>query len=297
VAGVAALLNLGCCIASHPAGASDQSRALQEITDTADRLCGAVATSGETTSIKLKGDVKAAVAGLVKHLADLGVNGTGEIEETKYQGIIQTQLGETLHDIRKCKLTIFKTLEQKLIEPSEPANAIHGKLLPGNDETPTSPCRDDPGNKIESGASFLFYGSNSAFAHSFPHTVISVYGKDVLWLDKDKSDELAVNLEIDGEDGRNIVKIVNNYFTINTNNFFGMEWPDRHTLVVYANDKIHSKVLAVKYLNEQAISLTGRIRIRNLVIDIGSEVTKFAGLSLSHTCFGGDSIADIAIGQ
>jgi len=101
-------------------GRAETAEVLKEITDTADRLCGNVAQSGNKSSTEVKGDVKAELSGLAKRLANLGVSGSGTIDESQYEGVVQEQLAETLKDVRQCKITIFETLQKKLLaEPPQ----------------------------------------------------------------------------------------------------------------------------------------------------------------------------------
>jgi hypothetical protein len=116
-------------VAAH----ADSAQILKEITDTATGLCGEVAQSGHADTIKATGDVKAELSGLAKRLANLGVSGTGEINSTEYQGVVQQQLAATLQDVRNCKITIFNTLQQKLLpdaasppqQPTRDPNALY----------------------------------------------------------------------------------------------------------------------------------------------------------------------------
>lgn len=88
---------------------------LKVISDTADRICGIVATSGEYQSAKVTGDVKAELEGLAKKLAQLGISGKGEFSIEKYQGPVRADLPLALKDQRECKLKVFDTLQSKLL--------------------------------------------------------------------------------------------------------------------------------------------------------------------------------------
>ena len=65
---------------------ADPAEVLKEITDTADRLCGDVAQSGDKSIGEVKGEVKAELSGLARKLANLGVSGTGTIVEKSIRG-------------------------------------------------------------------------------------------------------------------------------------------------------------------------------------------------------------------
>jgi len=111
-------------LATH-AHAEDTTTVLHEITDTADRLCGYVGQSGHASSAQITGDVKAELNGLAKRLADLGITGTGGLNSTEYEGVLQQELTAALRDVRQCKITVFDTLQSKLIPtPAPPSPAL-----------------------------------------------------------------------------------------------------------------------------------------------------------------------------
>jgi hypothetical protein len=112
LSGVIAFL-LAFCIAL-PAAAADNREALREITDAAETLCGTVQTTGESTSVKISGDVKAVINGLVKKLADLGITGSAEVNSVSYQGVLQQELATALKDVRECKLKVLDMLRTLL---------------------------------------------------------------------------------------------------------------------------------------------------------------------------------------
>lgn len=94
--------------------AQDRSQVLKEITDTADRICGSISQSGQSTGMKVTGDVKAELGRLAKVLADLGMTGTGEITSQSYEGVLQNDLASTLRDIMQCKLKVLNSLRQMI---------------------------------------------------------------------------------------------------------------------------------------------------------------------------------------
>ena len=96
-----------------------RSRALEAITDTADKICGSVPTSGENRTVEVKGTITTALGGLSKKLIDLGISGAGELKSTAYQGIVQAELPKALNDMRGCKIHIFDILQEKFL-PVEP---------------------------------------------------------------------------------------------------------------------------------------------------------------------------------
>jgi hypothetical protein len=116
--------------ASGRAYADANSDALKAIADTADRICGTVATAGESQNTKVTGDVQAELAGLAKHLATLGIKGAASIDNANYAGVLQSDLPTALSTVRDCKLLVFDKLQQKLI--------------PGSSQTSSSSAANTP---------------------------------------------------------------------------------------------------------------------------------------------------------
>ena len=114
------------------ARADDTPAALTAIADTADRICGIVATQGGAHSSTVSGDVHAELSGLVRHLASIGVSGAGQIKSSDYQNVLQQDLPAALKDARDCKLRVFErlvgTVLPGVIVPSG-AGAPSGTLL------------------------------------------------------------------------------------------------------------------------------------------------------------------------
>jgi hypothetical protein len=95
--------------------AQNGAQVLSEISDFADRICGSVSKSGDATSVRVRGEVKAELEGLAKRLANLGISGSGEVTSNKYEGVVQEQLPMALNDVRQCKLSIFEALKPLII--------------------------------------------------------------------------------------------------------------------------------------------------------------------------------------
>ena len=88
--------------------------AVSLITEAAQSICGTAVDAGSTTSVKVTGDVKAELSGLAKKLADLGLSGSGSIENDSYVGVLQKDLAANLADLRHCKLAVFDRLSSTL---------------------------------------------------------------------------------------------------------------------------------------------------------------------------------------
>jgi hypothetical protein len=113
----------------------DTPAALTAIADTADRICGIVATQGETQSSKVAGEVKAELSGLARRLASVGVSGAGDITSSSYQGVLQQDLPTTLRDVRDCKLKVFDRLV---------ATVLPGVVVPSGAGAPSAELLQSP---------------------------------------------------------------------------------------------------------------------------------------------------------
>ncbi len=93
-----------------------RSSALKAITDTADKICGSVPTSGDHISLEVKGAISAQLNVLVKKLADLGISGNGDVSSGSYEGLLQQDLPAALADARGCKVHVFDKLQETLLK-------------------------------------------------------------------------------------------------------------------------------------------------------------------------------------
>ncbi len=205
VPGLRAIAILMAAFGSLNAHAETSAQALDEITSTADKLCGNVATSGHFDTTKVTGDIQAELRGLAKRLADLGITGTADITSTTYEGVLQQELTTALKDVRECKLTVFKTLQEKLL-PNQRSDKIQGLLIPGRDPSPANACTQQAGAVMSPDAVVMYYGTNTLITDLFPFTVAHISERDLFVINRDKDKNISVNLEILGTDGRNIMK-------------------------------------------------------------------------------------------
>ncbi len=102
---IAALAPLIC--AGWSAANADSHDALAAITDTAQKICNDVPTTGERQSVIVNGDVKAEINGLLKKLGDLGISGTGGYSSDEYAGVLQKDLAQALKNNSDCKLSVL----------------------------------------------------------------------------------------------------------------------------------------------------------------------------------------------
>jgi hypothetical protein len=98
--GSAALAGMVAISFAHVAGAArlDVPQVLGLITQTADRICNVVSTKGEAKSPGIQGKLKAQLSELAAKLADVGVSGSGSINNDQYQNALRHDLASTLHE-------------------------------------------------------------------------------------------------------------------------------------------------------------------------------------------------------
>lgn len=135
---------------SAMAAFAETKSALQEITDTADRICGIVATSGSSQSVKATGEIKAELNGLVKKFANVGGSLAGGIDSATYDGLVQTALPKALEDLRSCKLSVFLVLQKKLLPETAPPDAVSSPVV-----QPASKAAGDATTRGDEGKVFL----------------------------------------------------------------------------------------------------------------------------------------------
>ena len=162
---------------------------------------------------------------------------------------------------------------------------MSGELIPANKPTPPNACGTIPPNAIA-----LLLGNSGAYNSSFPHTVIEVGNEPLLIINK-KGNRIAISAKFFSRDNRIVGELKDNQFYINPNNYFRIERPDEHSLIVY--DQEGNKVINVEFLNSSAIRLLGRFYLPNRPpIIIEEDFLTLGGGKMSRFCFG-ESRVDI----
>jgi hypothetical protein len=93
----------------------DYKAKMQLITDTADKICNVIQTVGSAEGSQVQGQIKAELGGLASKLANVGVSGSGTINNENYQNVLRSDLSATLKDNAACKLTVFEKLQETLL--------------------------------------------------------------------------------------------------------------------------------------------------------------------------------------
>lgn len=100
---------------SSASGANRQA-AFKEITIFVQTVCKSTEDSGHTQSTGLTGEIKAEFSGLLKSLANLGVVGKAEHQNSDYKGVLQQDLASILSKDADCRSDLSKMLIDKLIK-------------------------------------------------------------------------------------------------------------------------------------------------------------------------------------
>jgi hypothetical protein len=131
--------------------------------------------------------------------------------------------------------------------------SVTGRLIPGSEPTPQNAC-----NQVPSGAVLLALGNNWAVVRHFPHTVMAVnFFTPVIRLDRSSDGAISILMDVKDRDGKVIVRLDENGFTVNPNRILTMKRPDASTLTII--DEEGRRVLDAHYVNRSVLTLQGVI--------------------------------------
>lgn len=92
-----------------------KKKALDIISDIADRICYSVPLHGSSNKVEISGEAKAELTGVTKKLADIGLKGAAKYESAEYQGVLQSDLAKTLRNSSDCKKDVYRMLIDRLM--------------------------------------------------------------------------------------------------------------------------------------------------------------------------------------
>ncbi len=103
----------------------ETQKALDMISDFAERMCDKVPIVGSDNHLELSGSAKAELNRLLKNIADLGIDGAAKYQENQWSGILQKDIANIIMKRTDCKIKIWDDLKDKiiLIDPT-PYNTI-----------------------------------------------------------------------------------------------------------------------------------------------------------------------------
>jgi hypothetical protein len=175
-------------------------------------------------------------------------------------------------------ITKIKQINEELEKRIRP---LSGVLTPDNKPTPKTPN----GVLIPTDAIALFFGNSFAYTNSFPHTIIEVGTEPLIVINK-QGNIITLTAKLFSEDGKVVAELKENQFNINPNNYFRLERPNAHTLVIY--DQKGNESLNVNFINPKVIKLTGRFYLPNHPPIVITEEYQIFGnnMKMSNSSFG-----------
>jgi YARHG domain len=156
-----------------------QKLLIEQIPDTADRICYVVSQNSAATNKQLSGDVKAQVNGLVSKFVDVGGAVNGNVASNATEGVLQPDLAAAIRDSANCKLEVLKILVSKLL-PAQPfppsangaalasgAAPVNGAAAPVAPNVPPSlPGDTGPKSAVSMSCDELWHERNAIFARN-----------------------------------------------------------------------------------------------------------------------------------
>ena len=88
---------------------------LNVIANFADRICGDIPLTGGRETLMISGSANAELNGLIKKLANLGIEGAVKYEKSEYQNVLREDLAAVLATSTQCKLDIVHALKDKIL--------------------------------------------------------------------------------------------------------------------------------------------------------------------------------------
>jgi hypothetical protein len=165
-----------------------------------------------------------------------------------------------LFDGMNAQLADIKKGVQQLQDRPEDPN--RGLLIPANDPNPVN---SSPGCNTKAVGSFrLYLGSFMIISPGLRETAIDLRGKAVLGFTKHNG-SLGISAAVNDPNGKQVAFLKDGYFKLDE--YFRKELPDRSTLNVY-NQTDDTPVLHVRYLNENAVQVTGKFFNAGAALDI-----------------------------
>ena len=97
-----------------------QQQALDMIAVFAEKLCKDIPLTGGGRSLELSGKAKAELSGIIKKIANLGVEGAAKYQTSEYRGLLQKDLAKAIKESTNCRLEVWKDLKDKLLGVAAP---------------------------------------------------------------------------------------------------------------------------------------------------------------------------------
>jgi hypothetical protein len=115
------------------------------------------------------------------------------------------------------------------IQPHLPAprTPMQGWLVPADEPTPPNPCWSMPKD-----AMLILLGNSAAWGTFFPQTIVKIRNERVLTMNE-VDGRIALSGKFFSSDGKIVAELRDNRFYVNPNNYFRVDRPDSHSLIVF----------------------------------------------------------------
>ncbi|MBU2013753.1 MAG: hypothetical protein KJ595_16365 [Gammaproteobacteria bacterium] len=114
-------------LTASPAMASDleaQKAALDVISSFATELCKDPSLTTKQYQYELSGKAKAELSNVLKKVADLGIEGAGNIRGHESEGLLQADLAELVKNSSNCRLEVWRDLKDRLVPAGLPSQKV-----------------------------------------------------------------------------------------------------------------------------------------------------------------------------
>jgi hypothetical protein len=205
------------------------------------------------------GHVVIRCSGLTKEQQDILANIPNLLNQVLAKQLSASEAKKLFKGIDDQLADIKSGVQQLQDRPEDPNRGI---LVPANDPNPVN---SSPGCDTKAVGSFrLYLGSYMIISPGFRETAIDLRGKAVLSFTKHNG-SLGISASVNGPDGKEIAFLKDGYFKLDQ--YFRKELPDRSTLNVY-NQTDDTPVLHIRYLNDNAVQVTGKFFNEGAALDI-----------------------------
>jgi hypothetical protein len=188
-------------------------------------------------------------SGLTKEQQDILANIPNLLNQVLAKQLTATEAKKLFKSMNDQLADIKGGLQQLQDRPEDPNRGI---LVPANDPNPVNSNSRCEARAV--GSFRLYLGSFMIISPGFREVAINLMGKAVLGFTKHDG-SLGINATVNDTDGKQVAFLKDGYFSLGE--YFRKELPDRSTLNVY-NQTDDAAVLHVRYLNDNAVQVTGK---------------------------------------